>query len=501
MKLAKDYTALDIGRIVKVIVNLQPVAAGRRNFGVLLVLGDSDVIDQDERVRKYTTLDGVAGDFGLTAPEYFAASLFYGQTPKPLDFMVGRWLSSAVPGILKGSTLSTAEKAMALWTAITNGAFKLNIGGTVTEITGLDFHLATNLDGIASVINAAFSSATAPVSITWDGNRFTVATTATGAGATIGYATAPDTGTDISAMLKLTNGLALPPISGADAETPVEAVQRLAEISSDWYGVMFASSAQISKDENIAVAGFIEGTSQSRIFGVTSADALMLEATVDTDIASALKQLGYKRSFVQYSSENPYAVASMFGRAFSVNFNANRSTITLKFKQEPGVVYERLTETEASALADKNANVFAYYNTDQAILQEGTMANGAFFDEVHGTDWLQNALQIELWNLLYQSKTKIPQTNDGMNQLATVCKNVCLEGQNNGLIADEGVWNSDGFGELERGGTISGFYIYFQNVNDQAQSEREQRKATPIQIAVKLAGAIHFVDVQVDVNR
>jgi hypothetical protein len=34
---------------------------------------------------------------------------------------------------------------------------------------------------------------------------------------------------------------------------------------------------------------------------------------------------------------------------------------------------------------------------DQAIWQEGTMANGAFFDEVHGTDWLQNALQTELW--------------------------------------------------------------------------------------------------------
>jgi hypothetical protein len=227
----------------------------------------------------------------------------------------------------------------------------------------------------------------------------------------------------------------------------------------------------------------------------------MLEATIDADIAGALKQLGYKRSFVQFSSNNPYAAASMFGRAFSVNFNANRSTITLKFKQEPGVVYERLTENEAKALADKNANVFAYYNTDQAILQEGTMANGAFFDEVHGTDWLQNALQIELWNALYQSKTKIPQTNAGMNILATVCKGVCLEGQNNGLIADEGTWNADGFGELERGDAIPGFYIYFQNVNEQPQSEREQRKATPIQIAVKLAGAIHWADVIVDVNR
>ena len=38
-------------------------------------------------------------------------------------------------------------------------------------------------------------------------------------------------------------------------------------------------------------------------------------------------------------------------------------------------------------------------------------------------------------------------------------------------------------------------------VAEQAQSEREQRKCPPIQIAAKLAGAIHFVDVQIDVNR
>jgi hypothetical protein len=501
--LAKDNTALDVGRVVRVTVNLQPLAAARRSFGTLLILGDSDVIDQDERIRAYTSLDGVAADFGMTAPEYYAASLYYGQTPRPLNLMVGRWLSSALPAILKGGVLSSAEKVISLWTAVTNGGFTLNIGGAVVEITGLNFSLVTNLDGVASRINTALTSASAGAVVEYDGDRFSIKTNAAGADAVIGYASAPTTGevTDISDKLKLTDGLALEPIPGADTETPAEAAARAAEMSSEWYGLMFAATAQVSDDDNIDAAGFIEGSSQSRIFGITSGDALMLEATVDTDVASQLKKLGYKRSFVQFSSKNPYAVASMFGRAFSVNFNANRSTITLKFKQEPGVVYEQINETRAQALAGKNANVYALYNTDQPILQECTMANGAFFDEIHGTDWLQNALQTELWNALYQSKTKIPQTNAGMNVLAAICKNVCLEGQNNGLIADQGIWNSDGFGELEREDTIPGFYVYYQNINEQAQSEREQRKATPIQVAVKLSGAIHWVDVIVDVNR
>ena len=501
--MAKDYTALDIGRVVRVTVNLQPLAAARRSFGVLLILGDSDVIDHDDRLRAYTTLDGVAGDFGLNSPEYYAAALYFGQTPRPLNLMVGRWVSASLAALLKGGVLSSAEKIMTLWTAITGGGFSINVGGTVKEITGLNFSLAANLDCVASIINTALDAASAGVSIEYDGDRFSIRTDAVGADAVVGYASAPTSGgtTDISGMLKLTDGLSLPPIPGTDAETPAEAVALVANMSSDWYGLMFASNTQISDEDNIAVAGFIEGTSQSRIFGITSGDALLLESTIDTDIASSLKKLGYKRSFVQFSSKNPYAAASLFGRAFSVNFNANRSTITLKFKQEPGVVYEQLTESRAQALAEKNANVFAYYNTDQAILQEGTMVNGAFFDEVHGTDWLQNALQIDLWNVLYQSKTKVPQTNAGMNILATVCKGVCIEGQNNGLIADHGIWNADGFGELEREDPIPGFYIYAQNVDDQPQSEREQRKAPPIQIAVKLAGAIHFVEVIVDINR
>jgi len=75
------------------------------------------------------------------------------------------------------------------------------------------------------------------------------------------------------------------------------------------------------------------------------------------------------------------------------------------------------------------------------------------------------------------------------------------EAVNNGLVAP-GTWNADGFGLLERGDYLDkGYYVYTTPVAEQAQSEREQRKCPPIQIAAKLAGAIHFVDVQIDVNR
>ncbi|WP_221931090.1 DUF3383 family protein, partial [Telmatospirillum sp. J64-1] len=162
---------------------------------------------------------------------------------------------------------------------------------------------------------------------------------------------------------------------------------------------------------------------------------------------------------------------------------------------------DALSETQARALEAKRCNVFAAYDNDTAIFQEGVMAGAAYFDEIHGLDWLQNAIQTECWNLLYQSKTKIPQTDSGVNQLVTAIEGVLGEAVNNGLVAP-GTWNADGFGQLERGDYLpKGFYVYAQAIAAQPQSEREQRKAPPIQVAVKLAGAVHSVDVAIDVNR
>ena len=487
---------LNVGRLVSVTVNLAPLAAARRGFGTLLVAGDSNVIDGSERFRAYVDLESVAGDFGTSAPEYEAASLYFGQSPRPQQLMIGRWIRTATAALLKGGILTTAEQALANWTAITTGSFKVTIDGTEKTVTGLDFSAATNLNGVASAINAVLTGGT----VAWDGSRFTVTSATTGIASSVGYASAAATGTDISGLLKLTSLTALAPVPGYAAETPVEAVAIFANQSAMWYGLSFAASTMPTDDQLIAVGEFIEGASITRIFGVTETDTRVLDATYTDDLATRFKALNYKRTCVQYSP-NKYAICSLMGRAFSVNFAANRSTITLMYKQEPGVVAELLSETQAQTLKAKRCNVFVRYQNDTAIIQYGVMSGQAYFDEIHGLDWFADALQTAEYNLLYQSKTKVPQTDAGQNQLVTVAANVCQEAINNGLVAP-GQWNADGFGQLSRGDFLDeGFYIYTPPMASQDQSIREQRIAPPIQIALKLAGAIHEIDCIVDVNR
>ncbi len=487
---------LNVARLVSVSVNLAPIAAARRGFGTLLVIGDSSVVDGSERIRSYADLESVATDFGTSAPEYLAAALYFGQSPRPSSLMVGRWLRTATSAFVKGGILTSVEQTIGTWTAITTGSFKVTVDGVLRTLSGLDFSGQTTLNGVASVIATALVGG----GCTWDGSRFTLTSDTTGGTSTITYAEPTGSGTDISAMLKLTSSTGLAPVSGYAAETPVACVTALANLSGAWYGTMFAAATMPSIAELTAVAGFIEGASVSRLLGITETDTRVLDSGYTADLASVMKALLYKRTCVQYSA-NKYAAASLFGRAFSVNFAANRSTLTLMYKQEPGITAESLTETQAQTLEAKRCNVFVKYLNDTAIVQYGVMSGLAYFDEMHGLDWLADALQNAEYNLLYQSKTKIPQTDAGQNQLVAAAASVCAEAVNNGLVAP-GTWNADGFGQLQRGDYLkSGYYIYTQPMALQDQSTREQRIAPPIQIAIKLAGAVHQIDCIVDVNR
>ncbi|HGY1290366.1 TPA: DUF3383 family protein [Raoultella ornithinolytica] len=283
-------------------------------------------------------------------------------------------------------------------------------------------------------------------------------------------------------------------------ETLLQAVNASLQYT-NWYGLAIADSADLVEADVITVAAAIEASSLSRILAVTTDDVNVLVTGNTDNIGYKLKAASYSRTFWQYSSSSKYAAISAFGRAFTVNFTGNNTTITLKFKVEPGVTYETLTTAQASAIDAINGNVYVYYANDTAIIQQGVMANGDFFDERHGLDWLQNYVQTNLYNLLYTSTTKIPQTDAGVTRLMTNVEASLDQAVNNGLVAP-GVWNGGPIGQIESGDTLTkGYYVYADAVANQAQSDREARKSPVIQAALKLAGAIHYGDVQINVVR
>jgi hypothetical protein len=287
----------------------------------------------------------------------------------------------------------------------------------------------------------------------------------------------------------------------ASGETPVQATAACVAASSVWYACAFSCATMPTDAEAVAVASYIEAVSPARVYGIVTQEPAAIATGDNTSLAYLLNQLKLSRTVVQYSSSNIYAIAAFFGRALSVNFNQNKSTITMMYKQENLVVAENLTESQAAQLQLTKCNVFVNYNNGTAIVQSGTVAGGRFFDEVHGLDWLQNAIQTNVYNLLYQSLTKVPQTNAGVGQIVGIINSTLDAALNNGLIA-EGEWNEDGFGALKRGDYLkSGYYVFAAPMESQSQADRETRICPPIQIAVKMAGAIHTTVLTVNVNR
>ncbi|EPL2463980.1 DUF3383 family protein [Klebsiella aerogenes] len=379
---------LPLNRIANVTVTLSARAAQGRNFGSMLILGDSTVIPIAERLRAYSSPDDIGDDFGVDSEEYKAAVIWFSQQPQPTLVYVGRWVK----------TLETGE--------------------------------------------------------------------------------------------------------AGEVETLLEAVNALMDYNA-WYGLHLAvPEADYPNDADIiTVSAAIEASTVSRIFGITTDEATILDAATTTDLASKLKAAKYSRTFIQYSTSSRYAALSAFARAFTVDFTGSNTTITLKFKQEPGITYETLGTSQANNLEAKNCNVYVYYENDTAILEQGVMSNGDFFDERHGLDWLQNAVQTADFNTLYTSTTKIPQTDAGTTTRIANIELVLDKAVQNGLFAP-GKWTGGPMGQLNTGDMLTkGYYTWAENVDDQLQVDREARKGAPIQVAGKLAGAVHYGSVAITVVR
>lgn len=491
--------ALPVSRIVNVGVILTPAGAQSQSLSDLLILGTSNIIDPVERMRAYSDVSSIATDFGTSSTEYKAALLWFQQAPQPTRLYIGRWVNTAIGGGLRAAPLTASQQALANFTAITSGGFRYQKDGAAqTAVGSLNFSGAANLNAVANILQGSMTG----VNVIWNASigRFEFTSQTTGDTSSISFFTAPVSGTDITQLLgarAVDSGSYT--FSGMAAETAEQAALLFDdEFGQQWYALTVPDAVPA---DQIALAGVVEASINKHVLGVTSQEAGTLVAVTTTDLASQLKALGYDRTYLQYSSTNPYAAVSALARILTTNYGGNNTVITLKFKQEPGIVAETLSTSQANVAASKNANVFVNYANETAILQEGVMVNGEFVDTILGIDWLSVTLQRDLYNVLYTSTTKIPQTDKGQQLLNTTCEAVCSQGVINGLLAP-GVWNAGGFGQISQGDFLpKGYYVYSASFNTQAPADRAARRSMPIQIAAKLAGAIHDINVTVNVNQ
>lgn len=489
--------SLPVSKVVGVKILSSPTFPARKGFGLLCIFGNSTSLPVGDRIRFYSDITGVASDFASTTEEYKAATIFFSQSPAPTQLAIARRFDVAVGGQLLGSV--NVSQLMTDYTAIVNGGFDIKIDGVNKQVTALNLSGAANLNAVATLIQTKLVALAAGSTCIWNGKRFIITSGTTGTTSTVVFATAP-TGAGAPVDVSGLFGLRIQDLgyytAGAAIETVTDSLNAVQQLNQSWYGFTFtAETTEAQLKEGMAWA-----EARVKIFGYTTSASNVQDSAQTNDIATFAKSNLYRRSFGIWDDNDAYAVVSAMARAFVVNFNEQNSTLTLKFKTLPGNTPVSITESQRLALTGKNINYYSYFG-DSAMLAEGVMGSGTFFDEVHGLDWLQNAIETNVFGYLYTRTTKVVQTDKGVASIVQQVEKALQQGVNNGLLA-AGTWNGMDLGEVKSGDFLpKGFYTYAQPVADQNLSDRQARKAPPIQVIAKGAGAIHFVDISVTFER
>lgn len=489
-------SVIPVSNIINVTVAQTPSGLTERNANVVaLFTTESPSNNNDFDI--FISASQVEEIYGTNSVTTQMANAVFSQTPN-LRSGAGNLviipLENATSATQGTFTTSDISLNVPNFQPVIDGEFTATVNGEAFDVTGLNFENGTSLDGIAQIIQNKLPAAQVSV----EGNTIVFTSRKVGADSDVVLSSLGGAGTDITTAGFLDIAAATA-ATGADAtgESVQEAIARIDD-QVFFAGVM--TSLQMQDDAIFSLAQAIEA--QNRIFvhqGSSTQDILGIGATLDSAGLRQTKLL----VLIGTPEDANIAKAAYVGRAFSVNFFGVNTSQTLNLKPLAGVLPDQfMTQTLYNQAAGVGVDLYVSIDGVESIISNG--AGGMdFFDNVYNDLALQFALEAAGFNYLRQTNTKVPQTEQGMNGLKGAYRRVLTRFVTVGAVA-AGTWtSSETFGDPEifrNNVSNNGFYIFSIPIGQQPATQREQRIAPLVQIAVKRAGAIHSSDVLVIVN-
>ncbi|WP_277593607.1 DUF3383 family protein [Pseudomonas chlororaphis] len=273
-----------------------------------------------------------------------------------------------------------------------------------------------------------------------------------------------------------------------------------------WYWTMWTAPILAVKADVLAIAQWCEDNTSMFIDNQTGASATEIRDPADTDdIATQLTTGGFRHVYTAAHATDAYAGSALAKHFAAVNYSADRSTITGEFKKSPGVAAESLTSTAYAAMKLDTKNAVFYTVVDnQGSTDSGRWLNtlthsafGEFIDDVVNLDACINFLTTSLYNSVAGQLTKLAQTPVGQAVLIGAARATMQQFINNGYLGPRNYTDPDDGVEKY----TAGFEILTkpEDILDLSDADRDARKAAPLRIRLFRAGAIHIVDVDLDV--
>ena len=287
-------------------------------------------------------------------------------------------------------------------------------------------------------------------------------------------------------------------VQGQASEPIEDAMDAISGLDDGWYFVTVDSSITTGADL-LSLSRWVQA--KAHMLALDVVDEGVLTPNESTSLAAQLSALEQQRTFLVWSRTRDGKALSLAGRLSSVNFDGQNALITPKFKSLPGTSPDIVTTAQKEELDRKWVGYYTRFGPD-AIFAEGWTQSGDWIDVRYWLDWITKAMQSEVYNLLRQHPTRVPQTAEGLASIEAAIERVCEAGRRNGGIApgrvSEAVANGirlatnnpafDGF-------LPTGYLVVIGSIADQLQIDRDARRSPTIRVWLKGSGAMHHVTI------
>ena len=252
-----------------------------------------------------------------------------------------------------------------------------------------------------------------------------------------------------------------------------EAVNAIQDYDNDWYFLL------ASDHTATGIQALSEWTqAQKKLYVTSYAGDEAKDAQDESDPGFILNDMNMDRTVIIWSA----TADTQIPEAAIVGLQAPKSpgSTTWKFREVSGVTPSKLTESEELVLKgdryDEGKGYNTYTNTaGRAIFAEGRTVGGEFIDVMRFADWLEAHMRERVFLTMVNSE-KLPLTDDGITVVEGRMRSVLEDGRKVGGIASYTITTPDPLGIPE--------------------NDRANRVASGFKFTARLAGAIHFVDIE-----
>lgn len=423
-----------INTAVTVNVDRQTSAVTVAGYSLAMFLGKHKAFTT--RYKVYADLSEVATDFATTSDEYLAASATFGQEISVEAFAIGR----------QDTTIVTYTPVVANSTT-----YSVTLNGTVfsfiSDASALNTEIVT---GLIAAINAGTEPVTAS-------GTTTLILTAD----VVGVAFSVKASTNLTPVYTTTESL-------------TDALNAVLLENNDWYGLLAYTHV---KADQLEIAAFAQGA--RKLYKTSDDDTNIInqsESADTTSFAKAFKTNGYDRAGAIYggNADIQFPEAAYLG----VMFGFEAGAATMEFKKLSGVTVDNLTATQITNATAKNATVFIPRG-GQNTIHNPSQGDGTFDDIIRDLDYAASDIQVSVFGMLI-NLPKIPFTDKGFATLEAAIRDSVLRSVGLGIFS----------GDADRSPIIT-----MPKVTDISANDRALRKVTGIKVSAYMAGAVHFVEI------